>query len=38
MVEKRKIFGPKKERLTGEWRRIHNGDFMLCTVHQISFG
>jgi hypothetical protein len=23
----RKIFGPKWDELTGEWRRIHSGEF-----------
>jgi hypothetical protein len=22
----RRIFGPKKDRVTGEWRRLHNGE------------
>ena len=32
----RRIFGPKMDEVTGEWRRIHNKE--LCTHHQISFG
>jgi hypothetical protein len=23
----RKIFGPKKDEVTGEWRKLHNGEF-----------
>jgi hypothetical protein len=33
----RTIFGPKKDEVTGEWRRLHNKEFLLCTPHQISF-
>ena len=25
----RKIFGPKRDDETGEWRRLHNGEFFL---------
>jgi hypothetical protein len=32
-----KIMGPKKEEVTGEWRRLHNGELMACTAHQILF-
>jgi hypothetical protein len=31
----REIFGPKKEQGRGEWRRLHNESFMICTPHQI---
>jgi hypothetical protein len=34
----RRIFGPKRDDVTGEWRRLHNKELMLCTPHQISFG
>jgi hypothetical protein len=34
----RRIFGPKRDEVTGEWRRLHNKEFMLCTPHQVSFG
>jgi hypothetical protein len=30
--------GPKKEEVTGEWRRLHNGELMACTAHQTLFG
>jgi hypothetical protein len=23
----RKIFGPKRDEVTGEWRKLHNGEF-----------
>ena len=34
----RRIFGTKREELTGEWRRLHNEILMICTPHQILFG
>jgi hypothetical protein len=34
----RKIFGPQREEVTGEWRRLHNEELMICTPHQILFG
>ena len=34
----RKIFGSKRDEVTGEWRRLHMRSFMICTAHQISFG
>jgi hypothetical protein len=34
----RRIFGPKRDEVTGEWRRLHNEKLVLCTPHQISFG
>jgi hypothetical protein len=34
----RRIFGLKRDEVTGEWRRIHNRELMLCTPHQILFG
>jgi hypothetical protein len=33
----RRIFGPKRDEVTGEWRRLHNGVFMLCALHRILF-
>jgi hypothetical protein len=33
----RRIFWPKRDEVPGEWRRLHNEDFMLSTPHQISF-
>jgi hypothetical protein len=32
----RRIFGPKRDEVTGEWRRLHKKE--LCTYHQVSFG
>jgi len=34
----RRIFGPKKEEVTGEWRKLYNEEIMICTPHQILFG
>jgi hypothetical protein len=31
----RKVFGHKRDEVTGEWRRLHKGEFLLCTPHQI---
>jgi hypothetical protein len=33
----RRIFGPKRDEVTGEWRRLYN-DLMICTHYQILFG
>jgi hypothetical protein len=34
----RRIFGPKRDEVTGEWRRLHKEELMICTVHYILFG
>jgi hypothetical protein len=34
----RKISGPKRDEVTGEWRRHITRNFMTCTHHQILFG
>jgi len=26
----RKVFGPKKDEVTGEWRKLHNEELVLC--------
>jgi hypothetical protein len=31
----RRIFGPKRDKVTGEWRKLHSEEFMICTAHQI---
>ena len=33
----RRIFGPKRDEVTGEWRRLHDMELLFCTSHQISF-
>jgi hypothetical protein len=34
----RRIFGPKRDEVTGEWRRIHNENLMIWTHQRILFG
>jgi hypothetical protein len=34
----RRIFGPKRDEVRGECRRLYNKNFILCTAHQISVG
>jgi hypothetical protein len=38
MRNKKEIFGPKRDEVTGEWRRLHGEELYACTAHQISFG
>jgi len=33
----RRIFGPKREKVTGEWRKILRS-LMICSPHPILFG
>jgi hypothetical protein len=33
----RRILGPKRDEVTGEWRNYIRRSFMLCTPHQILF-
>ena len=33
----RRIFGPKWDEVTGEWRRLCDKVPVLCTFHEISF-
>jgi hypothetical protein len=34
----RRIFGPKRDEVMGERRKMQNGSFIICTHHQISLG
>jgi len=34
----RKIFGPKRDEVTGEWRKHVMRSLMICTPHPIFFG
>ena len=34
----RRIFGPKRDEVTGEWRKLHNEELTICTPHQIIIG
>jgi hypothetical protein len=31
-----RIFGPKRDEVTGEWRKLHSESFIIWTRHQIS--
>jgi hypothetical protein len=31
----RRIFEPKRDEVTGEWRRAHNEDLVICTLRQV---
>jgi hypothetical protein len=33
----RRISGPKRDEVTGKWRKIHNRN-LICTAHKILFG
>ena len=33
-----RIFGPKRDEVTGEWRKLHNEELNDCTPHLILFG
>jgi len=33
----RRIFGPKRAGITGEWRKLHTEELMVCTPHPIFF-
>jgi len=34
----RRIFGPKRDEVTGEWRKNIMRSLMICTAHPIFFG
>jgi hypothetical protein len=31
----RRIFGPKRDEVTGEWRKCITRSFMICTLRQV---
>jgi hypothetical protein len=31
----RRIFGPKKDEVTGEWRKSHNEELVICIFRQV---
>jgi len=33
----RRIFGSKRNEVTGEWRKLHNEGLVICTAHPILF-
>jgi len=34
----RRIFGPKRDEVTGERSKLHNVELVICTPHPILFG
>jgi hypothetical protein len=34
----RGLFGPKRDEVMGEWRKLHNGELHVCAHHQILLG
>ena len=34
----RRIFGPRRDEVTGEWRRLQHEELMICTPHPILCG
>jgi hypothetical protein len=34
----RRIFGSKRNDVTGEWRRLSNEEYVICISHSILFG
>jgi hypothetical protein len=34
----RGIYGSKRDEVMGEWRKMHNGSFIICTHHQVLLG
>ena len=35
--ELRRIFGPKRDEVTGEWRKLHSEEYMIYTPHPVFF-
>jgi hypothetical protein len=33
-----RIFGPKMDEVTEEWRKVHNEELVICTDHPILYG
>jgi hypothetical protein len=34
----RRIFGPKRDKVTGGWRKLHNEELMVCTLRPVLLG
>jgi hypothetical protein len=34
-VFENRIFGPKRDEVTGEWRKLHNEELVICTLRQV---
>jgi len=32
----RRIFGPIRKEVTGDWRKQHEENFIICTLHHVS--
>jgi hypothetical protein len=37
-VEKNTVFGPKRDEVTGVWRKLHNEELLICTPHTLLCG
>jgi hypothetical protein len=33
-----RMFGPKWDKVTGDWRKLHPEELKICTPHPILFG
>jgi hypothetical protein len=34
----RSVFGPKRDEVTGKWKKLHNEEFVICTPYPILCG
>ena len=34
----RRTFGPRRDEVTGDWRRLHKEELKICTPHTILCG
>jgi hypothetical protein len=34
----RRVFGPKRDEVTGEWRKLYNEELNICTPYPILYG
>jgi hypothetical protein len=34
----RGLFGPKRDKVTREWRKLHNEELIICTPDPVLFG
>jgi hypothetical protein len=34
----RRVFGPKRDEVTGEWRKLHNEELMICAPYPMLCG
>lgn len=33
-MELKKIFGSRRDKVTGNWKKMHDENFIICTFHQ----